>query len=54
MKRVMAEPGIRAKVSSLGLIPFDTPSPADLRTYLRSEREKWGNLVKSLGLQGSQ
>ena len=54
MKRVMAEPGIRAKVSSLGLIPFDTPSPAALRTYLRSEREKWGNLVKSLGLQGSQ
>lgn len=54
MKRVMAEPEIRAKVSSLGLIPFDTPSPGDLRTYLRSEREKWGNLVKSLGLQGSQ
>jgi tripartite-type tricarboxylate transporter receptor subunit TctC len=54
MKRIMAEPQIREKVSALGLIPFDTPSPAELRNYLRSEREKWGNLVKSLGLEGTQ
>lgn len=54
MKRIMADPEIKEKVSALGLIPFDTPSPAELRTYLASEREKWGNLVRSLGLQGSQ
>ncbi|MBX9758625.1 MAG: tripartite tricarboxylate transporter substrate binding protein [Beijerinckiaceae bacterium] len=54
MKRIMAEPEIREKISALGLIPFDTPSPAELRTYLAAEREKWGDLVKSLGLQGSQ
>jgi tripartite-type tricarboxylate transporter receptor subunit TctC len=54
IKRIMAEPQITEKVATLGLIPFDTPSPAELRTYLASEREKWGNLVKSLGLQGSQ
>ena len=54
MKRIMAEPQIREKVETLGLIPFDTPSLADLRTYLAGEREKWGNLVRSLGLQGSQ
>lgn len=54
MKRIMAEPEIREKISALGLIPFDTPSPAELRTYLAAERAKWGDLVKSLGLQGSQ
>ena len=54
MKRIMAEPQIKEKVSALGLIPFDTPSPAELRSYLRTEREKWGNLVKSLGLEGTQ
>lgn len=54
MKRIMADAEIREKVSALGLIPFDTPSPAELRNYLRSERQKWGDLVRSLGLQGSQ
>lgn len=54
MKRIMADPQIKEKVSALGLIPFDTPSPAELRSYLRNEREKWGNLVKSLGLESSQ
>lgn len=54
MKRIMAEPEMREKVAALGLIPFDTPSTADLRVYLRAEREKWGALVRSLGLEGSQ
>lgn len=54
MKRIMAEPEMRDRVAALGLIPFDTPSVADLRVYLREEREKWGALVRSLGLAGSQ
>lgn len=54
MKRIMADPQIREKVSAMGLIPYDTPSPAELRVYLASERKKWGDLVKSLGLQGTQ
>lgn len=54
MKRIMAEPEMRDRIAALGLIPFDTPSVADLRVYLREEREKWGALVRSLGLAGSQ
>lgn len=54
MKRIMAEPEMREKVATLGLIPFDTPPVADLRVYLRQEREKWGALVRSLGLEGTQ
>ena len=54
MKRIMADPEMKAKVANIGLIPIDTPSVADMRTYIASENEKWGSLVKSLGLQGSQ
>ena len=54
MKRILAEPDIKQKIETIGLIPFDTPSVEDLRAYRRSEQEKWGGLVKKLGLEGSQ
>ena len=54
MKRIMADPEIRQKISDVGLIPNDSPSVDEMRTYIRSERLKWGALVKQLGLEGSQ
>ena len=54
MKRILAEPDIKQKIETIGLIPFDTPSVEELRAYRRSEQEKWGGLVKKLGLEGSQ
>jgi tripartite-type tricarboxylate transporter receptor subunit TctC len=54
MKRILADPEIKQKIEAIGLIPFDTPSVEDLRAYRRAEQEKWGSLVKKLGLEGSQ
>jgi tripartite-type tricarboxylate transporter receptor subunit TctC len=54
MKRILADPEIKQKIETIGLIPFDTPSIEELRAYRRSEQEKWGGLVKKLGLEGSQ
>jgi tripartite-type tricarboxylate transporter receptor subunit TctC len=54
MARIMAAPAMQKHVADLGLIPFDSPSIAGITTYLASEREKWGALVKKLGLDGSQ
>jgi tripartite-type tricarboxylate transporter receptor subunit TctC len=54
MKRVLAEPELKQKIETIGLIPFDTPSVEDTRAYRRAEQEKWGALVKKLGLEGSQ
>jgi len=54
MKRILAEPELRAKIETIGLIPFETPSVDDTRAYRRAEQEKWGALVKKLGLEGSQ
>jgi len=54
MKKIMADPDLRKKIETIGLIPFDTPSIEDTRAYRRAEQEKWGALVKKLGLEGSQ
>ena len=55
MKRIMEAPEMRKKVADIGLIPHRhrarrTP---DAR-YIKAEGEKWGTLVRKLGLQGSQ
>jgi tripartite-type tricarboxylate transporter receptor subunit TctC len=54
MKRALADPELKQKIETIGLIPFDTPSIEDLRVYRRAEQEKWGALVKKLGLEGAQ
>ena len=54
MKRIMATSEVQQRIASLGLIPFDAPTPAAITQYMRGEREKWSVLVKSLGLVGSQ
>jgi len=54
MKRALADPELKKKIETIGLIPFDTPSVEDLRVYRRAEQDKWGTLVKKLGLEGTQ
>ena len=54
MKRILATPDVQQRIASLGLIPFEAPTPAAITQYMKSEREKWAVLVKALGLVGSQ
>jgi len=54
MRRIMMDPELREKIAALGLIPNDTPTIDDMRTYIQSERLKWGAMVRQLGLEGSQ
>jgi len=54
MKRIMEAPAMREKIAALGLIPSDSPSVEDMRSYIQSERLKWRAMVKQLGLEGSQ
>jgi tripartite-type tricarboxylate transporter receptor subunit TctC len=54
MKKIMLDPPMREKIAALGLIPNDSASIDDMRSYIDSERSKWGAMVKQLGLEGSQ
>ena len=42
------------KVAAVGLIPQDVASVESQMAYIKAEGEKWGTLVRQLGLQGSQ
>ena len=54
MDRIMRDPEMKQRASAIGLIPIDPPSIPETEAYLASEREKWGSLVRKLGLEGSQ
>jgi tripartite-type tricarboxylate transporter receptor subunit TctC len=54
MTRIMRDPEMQQKASAIGLLPIDPPSVAETEKYLVTEREKWGSLVRKLGLEGSQ
>jgi tripartite-type tricarboxylate transporter receptor subunit TctC len=53
MKKIMSDAAMKKLASNIGLIPVDTPSVDGIEQYFKSEREKWGALVRQLGLQGS-
>jgi tripartite-type tricarboxylate transporter receptor subunit TctC len=54
MKRIMTTPDMKKRAADIGLLPLDSPSTDGIRDYVKSEQEKWGTLVKKLGLDGSQ
>jgi tripartite-type tricarboxylate transporter receptor subunit TctC len=54
MTRIMSNPELQQKITNLGLIPLNPPSIPETEAYVKSETAKWGKLVKSLGLEGSQ
>jgi len=54
MKRIMAAPEMQQKILNIGLIPHESPSVEGLQQYIRAETDKWGALVRKLGLEGSQ
>ena len=54
MKRIMATPEMIKHVSDVGLIPFDTPPTDEIPSYIKAEQVRWGEVVRKLGLEGSQ
>jgi tripartite-type tricarboxylate transporter receptor subunit TctC len=54
MKKIMSDLDMKSKAANIGLIPIDTPSVDGINDYIKSERVKWGALVKQIGLEGSQ
>jgi tripartite-type tricarboxylate transporter receptor subunit TctC len=53
MSKIMSDNEMQKRVAATGLIPISPPSIAETQAYIASEREKWGNLVRELGLAGT-
>lgn len=54
MARAVRLPDVQERISGLGLIPAEPMSADEMQRYIASETDKWGGLVRSLGLAGSQ
>ena len=50
----LASPQTREQISSLSLTPMETPSIADMQSFVKSEIERWGKVVQTAGIAGSQ
>jgi tripartite-type tricarboxylate transporter receptor subunit TctC len=53
MRKIMnAE--MQKRAADIGLLPIDSPSVDGIRAYIKSEQDKWGALVRKVGLEASQ
>ena len=51
---VMAMPEIKQQIAKLSLLPLDTPSVDEMRSFVKSEITRWGKIVTQAGIAGSQ
>jgi tripartite-type tricarboxylate transporter receptor subunit TctC len=54
MRRIMSAPDMTKRAADIGLLPVDSPPVDEIRRYITAEQKKWGDLVRKLGLEGSQ
>jgi tripartite-type tricarboxylate transporter receptor subunit TctC len=54
LKTFMTQPAVRDHIFSMGFIPVDTPSVANLRQFVTIEIARWGKVVEEAGIAGSQ
>jgi tripartite-type tricarboxylate transporter receptor subunit TctC len=54
VKRIMSAPDMKKRAADIGLLPVDSPTVEGIKSYIKSEQEKWGSLVKKLGLEGTE
>jgi tripartite-type tricarboxylate transporter receptor subunit TctC len=54
MNAIMSNPEMQKKITNIGLLPVGTPSIAEIQKFIASERDKWGTLIRKLGLEGTQ
>ncbi len=51
---VVKSPDIRQQMITMGLIPADTPSVDELQSFVKSEIGRWGDIVRKVGIAGTE
>jgi tripartite-type tricarboxylate transporter receptor subunit TctC len=52
LRSVMGDPDLRQEFVRLGVVPINSPSPEELKQFVRSEIVRWGKIVRDAGLAG--
>jgi tripartite-type tricarboxylate transporter receptor subunit TctC len=53
LRAILADPAVRDEFVRQGLIPVATPSPDELRSFVRREIAYWDRTLRAIGLAGS-
>jgi len=54
LKDIIGSPEIQDQILKLGMLPGKNTSPEDLQPFIKSEMERWGRIVRKIGLAGTQ
>ena len=54
LKSVVASPEGQRQIIGFGMLPFDSPPPEELKTFLQAEILRWGKVVQQAGIAGSE
>jgi tripartite-type tricarboxylate transporter receptor subunit TctC len=54
LKTVIKSPEIWQQMIAMGLIPIDTPSVEELQRFVKTEIVHWGDLVRQVGIAGTE
>jgi tripartite-type tricarboxylate transporter receptor subunit TctC len=54
IRAIMTEPDVKAGLIRDGAIPAVTPSPDELKAFVKSEIVRWGKIVEQAGIAGTE
>jgi tripartite-type tricarboxylate transporter receptor subunit TctC len=54
LKGILESPEVQDQILKLGMLPAPNPSREKLQPFINSEMERWGNIVRQVGLAGTQ
>jgi tripartite-type tricarboxylate transporter receptor subunit TctC len=54
LKGIIAVPEIRQQLVNIGMIPLSSAPPEELPRFIKSEIERWGEIVRRAGVAGSE
>jgi tripartite-type tricarboxylate transporter receptor subunit TctC len=54
LRAIATSAEVRQRFSGMGLIPVDTPAIADMQQFVSTEITRWGRVIRSAGLAGTQ
>jgi tripartite-type tricarboxylate transporter receptor subunit TctC len=53
LKAVMAMPEVEKQLANIGMLPIVSQSPEALQTFIGTEVERWGKIVRQAGIAGT-
>jgi tripartite-type tricarboxylate transporter receptor subunit TctC len=46
-------PDVQEQIGMIGMMPFDSPPPAELASFISSEVAGWSKIVQQAGIAGA-